>query len=253
MLGVMHNWIEGVLQHHAHVQWGIGIQPSKRPDGEDDSDAGGSDESLAQRLDGFSLSTSLFTDTYNEMLDQEVEALFTESRLYQDTPSALRHTRTEASLLQLDPDSDVDMDDEEFQPDEDSDEDDNNNLVAPWTATCTFSAEQLSKIHDCLTHASIPSWLEWPPTNLGDKSHGKLKADQWFILFSVFLPLVLLEIWISQASDHAIALLDNFYDLVICTNIVCSYTVTETSADAYLDHYIRYRQSSTILFPNVRS
>ncbi len=28
MLGVMHNWIEGILQHHARVKWGIGIIPT---------------------------------------------------------------------------------------------------------------------------------------------------------------------------------------------------------------------------------
>lgn len=28
-LGMMHNWIEGVLQHHARVFWGIGITPSQ--------------------------------------------------------------------------------------------------------------------------------------------------------------------------------------------------------------------------------
>jgi hypothetical protein len=29
VLGMMHNWIEGILQHHARVKWGIGITPSR--------------------------------------------------------------------------------------------------------------------------------------------------------------------------------------------------------------------------------
>jgi hypothetical protein len=122
-----------------------------------------------------------------------------------------------------------------------------------WKTTCTFDAASLSKIHLCLSDAVIPSWMERPPTNLGDKSHGKLKADNWLVLFSVFLPLVLPEVWLSSSKPRNMALLDNFYDFVTCTNIVCAYTATPTAANAYRDHYIKYRESSAKLFPNVNS
>ncbi len=47
--------------------------------------------------------------------------------------------------------------------------------------------------------------------------------------------------------------MNNFYDLITCTNIVCAYAVTPGSADTYLDHYIKYRESCQILFPNIGS
>jgi hypothetical protein len=93
----------------------------------------------------------------------------------------------------------------------------------------------------------IPSWLEQPPTNLGERSHGKLKADQWLQLFIVFLPLILPEIWSASSSQND-SLLQNFHDLVACTNIICAYSITKESADLYHDYYICYLKSSKIIF-----
>ena len=36
LLGIMHNWMLGILQHHVRVRWGVGIPPTKA----DDEDAG---------------------------------------------------------------------------------------------------------------------------------------------------------------------------------------------------------------------
>lgn len=40
-----------------------------------------------------------------------------------------------------------------------------------------------------------PSWLDVPPTNIGDPSAGSLKAQEWRILWRLFLPLALLTLW----------------------------------------------------------
>jgi hypothetical protein len=142
------------------------------------------------------------------------------------------------------------LDDEDFQPDDESDSEDE---CTDEGVKCIFDTAEMSKIHACLSDVVIPSWIERPPTNLGQKSHGKLKADHWLRLFTIFLPLVLPEIWLSSTKKHHVTLLDNFHDLVTCTNIICSYTVSSASADRYLDHYIKYRISSKLLFPNVNS
>jgi hypothetical protein len=233
----MHNWLEGVLQHHVRVLWGIGIVLSVPNETEDD------DEILPSPV----------SSEYMVTLNEELSALEAESRQFKDTPSHLKCLRSEASFLQqnsLDEvegsDSDGDVD---FQPDDESDTD-NEDSEEAWRATCVFSTVKLADIHACLSETIIPSWIERPPMNL--KSHGKLKADQWFLLFSIFLPVVLLEIWSHSSSRRHELLLDNFYNLVTCTNILCAYSVTPTSADAYLEHFIEYRKSSKILFPNIR-
>jgi hypothetical protein len=129
-------------------------------------------------------------------LNEELSALEAESRQFKDTPSHLKCLRSEASFLQqnsLDEvegsDSDGDVD---FQPDDESDTD-NEDSEEAWRATCVFSTVKLADIHACLSETVIPSWIERPPTNL--KSHGKLKADQWFLLFSILFwgPLIRLS------------------------------------------------------------
>jgi hypothetical protein len=131
--------------------------------------------------------------------------------------------------------------DEDFQPDDKSESGDDDG-EEEWGAGCIFDKTQLAAICRCLTDTVILSWLEQPPQNLGEKAHGKLKADQWLMLISVFLPLILPEIWLAaeSPSHRDVQLLDNFHDLVSCTNIVCSYLTLSSLADNYLETYIRY-------------
>jgi hypothetical protein len=191
------------------------------------------------------------------MLDDELFALQEESQHYKDTPSHLKRLHSEASFLLQPGADDGGANDEDFQPDDESDSDDeymdNKKDEEAWKTKCVFDTSALSKIHACLSDAVIPAWIERPPTNLGEKSHGKLKADHWLTLFTIFLPLVLPELWDSSSNKSHAALLDNFHDLVTCTNIVCSYSVSSALADKYLDHYIKYCTSSKIIFPHVNT
>jgi hypothetical protein len=112
----------------------------------------------------------------------------------------------------------------------------------------------MSRVRSGLAAVTVPSWLERPPTNLGEKSHGKLKADTWRILFTIFLPLILPELWhdASTPESHSNMLLKNFYFLVYCTNIVCSYTVTSDMPEQYMQLYHAYLLTSKQLFPHVK-
>lgn len=145
--------------------------------------------------------------------------------------------------------------DEDFQPDPDSESDNDEEAEernAAWRTTCAFDSTALAQIHACICDTFVPTWITRPPTNLGEKSHGKLKADQWWTLFTIFLPIVLPELWLASGSSRDSDLLDNFHHLVMCTNIIGSYVTSNQAADNYLDHYIKYRESSKSLFPKVR-
>jgi hypothetical protein len=252
MLGVMHNWIEGLLQHQARFKWGIGIIPSSLMEKDGD---------INQISTPPPSPTPTNVDLDIEMLDDELLAL-QESQQFGDTPTHLKRLHSEASHITIDDnmDSDSTVDDNEFRPLSDSDSDADScksDEDSAWTAVCIFNSKQLDAIHVCLAETVVPSWLERPPVNLGAKSHGKLKADQWLQLFSVFLPLILPELWTTEAGSPSnprfTALLDNFHDLIACTNILCGYSVSPAGADLYYDHYISYRKSSQTLFPNVKS
>lgn len=241
----MHNWIEGVLQHHARHKWGLG------------GESQGGETVVNPGSDSPSSPLEDVMDIDVDLLAEELALLHEESQQFTDMPSQLKRAHTESTILGslssnsiFEHDENLD-DDEDFEPDEESeDETTEGDEIQP---TCVFNEESLSKIRDCLFNAAIPTWLARPPTNLGEKSHGKLKADQWLVLFSVFLPLVLPEIWSATGDKYQQSLLSNFADLVTCTNIVCAYSTSNTAADAYMEHYVRYRQSSTKLFPNVGS
>ncbi|KAJ7620647.1 hypothetical protein DFH06DRAFT_1010455 [Mycena polygramma] len=107
-------------------------------------------------------------------------------------------------------------------------------------------------IHAGLAAVVIPAWIDRPPVNLGEKAHGKLKADNWLVLFTIFFPLIIPELWHhSSASRKEEKLLQNFADLIAATNILCSYTTSPAEADAYLEHYVDYLKSSKSLFPGL--
>ncbi|KAJ7271760.1 hypothetical protein C8J57DRAFT_1179741 [Mycena rebaudengoi] len=107
-------------------------------------------------------------------------------------------------------------------------------------------------IHARLAAIVLPSWIDRPPVNLGEKAHGKLKADNWFVLFSVCFPLIIPELWYRASSGRREQkLLLNLHDLVGATNILCSYTTSPKEADEYTEMYLRYLQSSKSLFPGL--
>jgi hypothetical protein len=57
-----------------------------------------------------------------EILDEELNALFEESKVYKDSPAHIKRLQSEASILQLDyGDHGSDMDDD-FQPDDESEQ-----------------------------------------------------------------------------------------------------------------------------------
>jgi hypothetical protein len=98
MLGVMHNWIEGVLQHHAQNKWGIGADRSMDTDADatlEDSDF------FAAASAGDTISDS---DAILDTIEDEIEALQAESQVLQIhnyiiNVSMLRHHFCKALLV----------------------------------------------------------------------------------------------------------------------------------------------------------
>ena len=77
VLGMMHNWIEGILQHHARVKWGIG------------SSAGSSkhQDEGPPCITPTGTNTILSFEFDVDMLDDELGELEAESQAHMDTPS----------------------------------------------------------------------------------------------------------------------------------------------------------------------
>jgi len=183
VLGIMHNWLEGILQHHIQLKWGIGISLG--------ADAVGhmTDHDMIIDLAG--------GDSKDEILDEEILELQKESQIHNNVPLNLAwHSDTHenafnASTILV---SDGEMDDSDFHivaSDLESDNEEGNLLLI----TCIFDTFALSQIHHYIANIVIPTWIDRLPSNLSEKSHGKLKANQWLTLFTIFLLLILSELW----------------------------------------------------------
>jgi hypothetical protein len=264
VLGIMHNWLEGVLQHHMRLKWRIGIPSSHSKPSKPTNNDGGASDIGDEESDG---ATSSAGESDGSGMDLDP------GHSTSGSETSLLHQNFETNMVIRGGDSEDDSDDTEkafpiaigpVPPSSDSEQsepngdslDENVDISSMFTASHSqskpiFNTQEMALLHHGLSDVVIPSWIERPPTNLGDKTHGKLKAEMWLILFTVFLPLIMPEIFLSSGSDFYAQLLDNFVNLVACTNIVCAHRTCSEWADLYMTHYICYRQSSKILFPTL--
>ncbi len=114
-----------------------------------------------------------------------------------------------------------------------------------------FDEQAIKDLRAAISDVFLPTWLDRPPANLGEASHGKLKADTYFVLFTVILPLHLVEFW--TAAPRQARMLRNFCDLVTCTNIACAYSASDVGSRKFEEHYQSYSKSSVALFPSCRT
>jgi hypothetical protein len=237
LLGFMHNFLEGVLQHQLRVLWGIGRTQAAlkeiaelendtvRSNLEDTSDASDNSDWQGSQHE----STSGLTDDLDDMVvDQDIDMDFDDMDF--DDPSKTPTPPPESITLSLEDESD----DEDTTPTPDS------NIF-------NFTTEELEMIRSCIRDVQLPTWVQRPPGNLGEASHGKLKAHELLVLFSVIFPLIIPKLWWG-GGEREDQLLQSFCDLVSSTNIIAAYSVTNAEADAYTEHYINYRASIQQLY-----
>lgn len=100
-----------------------------------------------------------------------------------------------------------------------------------------------------------PSWLTSVPANLGKASHGKLKADQWRVLGSTYLPTTLIRLWsLVDEDDHESVRRREYLDLTItllsAINIAASRVTSVSNSKEYERLILEYRRGLRRLFPD---
>lgn len=263
VLGLMHNWIEGVLQHHTRVFWGVGVTKAdskgKQVVSSCQDDDARSDITATPTPDDVGHSGvnagSFHTLMLDTPIDDEVDMLYeqvkkTAAVLNLDVTMNDDSNTETSSVSGFDSDLESEhrselMDDEDFREECEGDDD------APGPQV--FSEDEMRLLRKGLSEIVTPSYLARLPSNFGEAAHGKLKADQWLVAFTVYFPLILPEIWLHDGTRRKMDLLDNFEMLVACTNIVCAYSITNEDADRYTMLYSKYRRSARDLYANSRS
>jgi hypothetical protein len=98
--------------------------------------------------------------------------------------------------------------------------------------------ETIKYIQRVIKETVTPSWINSVPSNYGQNSAGTIKANEWRILSTIYLPIALVTLWgdnrhadekasyMRRALDHTMAL----FQAVI---VVCRYTMTPHRARTY--------------------
>lgn len=97
-----------------------------------------------------------------------------------------------------------------------------------------------------------PSWVtSVPPEFSGSASDGKLKADQWRTLGTVYMPITLIRLWsAAEEGSERRELLGLTMDLVSAVLLASSRVTSPTNAQACHKFLLSYRQRLATLFPD---
>ena len=124
-----------------------------------------------------------------------------------------------------------------------------------FTSGAILTAQEIAKIRSDIENMNTPSWLTSVPMNLGEPSHGKLKADQWRTLGTTYLPVSLIQLWDQlvdgndKRSQQCKKLLEVTLSLISAVIIASSRTTSREKADLYLHHMQNYLKGLRELFP----
>lgn len=235
VLGVMHNWHEGVIEDHLRRFWGIGRTK------EDEAKSKAKTTKAKVKTDsesGWSTSasvTSVSETSASELDEREVEGSYVLRRA-STTPRPEDQNTPKSKARTLNDDSK--HEEEEDEP----------------PHQLNLSRDHVNDIRDAITEVTLPTWMDRPPENLGEASHGSLKARDYLTLFSTILPLVVPEFWYTRfATDIDRLQLHNFHHLVVATNIVSAFTTSNAQADKFTASYLTYRQTLNQLYPQWKS
>lgn len=103
-----------------------------------------------------------------------------------------------------------------------------------------------------------PTWQQPPPLNIGLKTHGKLKADQWRTCIEFDLPVSLVRLWASNGikpveldTDRRMKVVESTMLLATAIRWATSHQTSQRHADEYMCNMRGYLASLRELFPEV--
>ncbi|MBW0555620.1 hypothetical protein O181_095335 [Austropuccinia psidii MF-1] len=164
-LGVLHNWYEGILQHHFCYRWGFDTAIIKK-------------EKHQPGISGYESDELMENCTQSE---------------------------NEDSL----------------------------------TISVYLSQEVINKLKKQLSKVVVPKGVCHIPGGIGTAQNGKLKGNEWSVLFNIYLPLTVLDVfWDLGPKNHLVLI--NIGALIQCNKIVGAQWVTEEDGQLFRKAYDTY-------------
>ena len=91
--------------------------------------------------------------------------------------------------------------------------------------------ETMHYIQHVIKETITPSWINSVPHNYGDANAGTIKADEWRILSTVYLPIALVILWGDLnrfpplEGSYNLKVLDHTMSLFQAVTLICQYTM----------------------------
>lgn len=120
--------------------------------------------------------------------------------------------------------------------------------------TCTPAT--LEYIQHVIKATDTPSWINSVPHNYGEASAGSIKADEWRILSTVYLPLALVTLWGDEngapppEGSYFLKVLDHTMALFQAVTLVVRYTMTNKRATQYRNFIREWVEGLHTLHPH---
>ena len=112
-----------------------------------------------------------------------------------------------------------------------------------------------ARVQQAIVDVVTPSWVGSIPRDFGEAAAGTMKAYQWRILWTIYIPLALVSIWhpkspiCSSTEDDGADVLQNVMHLAAAETLMCKHTVTPEQTKAFRDHISAHMDSVRVLFP----
>jgi hypothetical protein len=103
--------------------------------------------------------------------------------------------------------------------------------------------KELRQIQADIQGTTRPCWQRAPPSNLGEPSHGKLKADQWRTLIEFDIPASLVKLWCGLREDDGDADNAQRRKLMDSTMLLATAIQWVTSCQTSANHVMQYTRN----------
>ncbi|KAF9017481.1 hypothetical protein BDZ89DRAFT_961096, partial [Hymenopellis radicata] len=110
-----------------------------------------------------------------------------------------------------------------------------------------------------IRETTTPAWIHSVPHNYGDASAGTIKADEWRLLSTLYLPIALVTLW----GDHngrgptkdskLLSVLNHAMALFQAVSIICRITIDRERAEAFRDLLKEWVDGLHTVHPHTKS
>ncbi|POV94647.1 hypothetical protein PSTT_16742 [Puccinia striiformis] len=133
---------------------------------------------------------------------------------------------------------------------EDESADDNEDESADQESLFFGKAENLQRLRDVNQEIQLPRWIGRVPSTVGAAKGGKLKADEWVVLFEIIMIPTLTSILFESHYVFHVAMFENLLHLTSIVNIVQSLKIDNNDIKYLRLHLKGYRQGLLDIYPS---